>query len=100
MMRFELGIEEIDPKRARNSAVTIAGAYVVVGLIPLLPYILLKDAAVALLLSAGMTLAALFVFGFFKGHFTGAPPLRSALQTSLIGGMAAAAAFAIARAIS
>jgi VIT1/CCC1 family predicted Fe2+/Mn2+ transporter len=100
MMRFELGLEEIDPKRARNSALTIAGAYVAGGLIPLLPYMLLKDAAVALLLSAGMTLAALFVFGFFKGHFTGAPPLRSALQTSLIGGMAAAAAFAIARAIS
>jgi VIT1/CCC1 family predicted Fe2+/Mn2+ transporter len=47
-----------------------------------------------------MTLAALFIFGFFKGHFTGVPPLRSALQTSLIGGVAAAAAFAIARAIS
>ena len=100
MMRFELGLEEIDPKRARNSALTIAGAYVAGGLIPLLPYMLLKNAATALLLSAGMTLAALFAFGFFKGHFTGAPPMRSALQTSLIGGVAAAAAFAIARAIS
>jgi VIT1/CCC1 family predicted Fe2+/Mn2+ transporter len=100
MMRFELGLEEIDPKRARNSALTIAGAYVTGGLIPLLPYMLRQDTSVALLLSAGMTLAALFVFGFFKGHFTGVPPLRSALQTSLIGGMAAAAAFAIARAIS
>ncbi len=100
MMRFELGLEEIDPKRARNSALTIAGAYIAGGLIPLLPYMLLKSTTVALLLSAGMTLAALFAFGFAKGHFTGAPPLRSALQTSLIGGVAAAAAFAIARAIS
>jgi len=100
MMRFELGLEEIEPKRARNSALTIAGAYVAGGLIPLLPYMLLKSTSVALLLSAGMTLAALFVFGYFKGHFTGCPPLRSALQTSLIGGLAATAAFAIARAIS
>jgi VIT1/CCC1 family predicted Fe2+/Mn2+ transporter len=100
MMRFELGLEEIDPKRARNSALTIAGAYVTGGLIPLVPYMLMKETTLALLLSAGMTLAALFVFGFLKGHFTGVPPLRSALQTSLIGGVAAAAAFAIARAIS
>jgi VIT1/CCC1 family predicted Fe2+/Mn2+ transporter len=100
MMRFELGLEEIDPKRARNSALTIAGAYIAGGLIPLLPYMLLKNVTWALLLSAGMTLAALFVFGFAKGRFSGAPPLRSALQTSLIGGLAAAAAFAIARAIS
>lgn len=100
MMRFELGLEEIDPQRARNSALTIAGAYVTGGLIPLVPYMLMKDTSLALLLSAGMTLAALFVFGFFKGHFTGVPPLRSALQTSLIGGVAAGAAFAIARAIS
>jgi VIT1/CCC1 family predicted Fe2+/Mn2+ transporter len=100
MMRFELGLEEIDPKSARNSALTIAGAYVTGGLIPLVPYMLMKDTSLALLLSAGMTLAALFVFGFFKGHFNGVPPLCIALQTSLIGGVAAAAAFAIARAIS
>ena len=100
MMRFELGLEEIDPKRARNSALTIAGAYIAGGLIPLLPYMLVKNTTVALPFSAVMTLVALFAFGFFKGHLTGAPPLRSALQTSLIGGVAAAAAFAIARAIS
>lgn len=100
MMRFELGLEEIDPKRARNSALTIAGAYIVGGLIPLLPYMLLNSTSVALLLSAGLTLAALFAFGLFKGHFTGMPPVRSALQTTLIGGLAATAAFAIARAIS
>jgi VIT1/CCC1 family predicted Fe2+/Mn2+ transporter len=100
MMRFELGLEEIDPRRARNSALTIAGAYIAGGLIPLLPYMLLGHIGRALVCSALLTLAALFVFGFFKGHFTGTRPLRSALQTSLIGGLAATAAFAIARAIS
>jgi VIT1/CCC1 family predicted Fe2+/Mn2+ transporter len=40
------------------------------------------------------------VFGYAKGHFTGAVPVRSALQTALVGGHAAAAAFGIARLIA
>lgn len=100
MMRFELGLEEPDPRRALRSALTIAGSYIVGGLIPLAPYMLLADAQTALLVSVVVTLAALTVFGYIKGRFTGAPPIRSAMQTALIGGLAAAAAFAIARAIS
>lgn len=100
MMRFELGLEQPDPKRALVSALTIGGAYIGGGLIPLSPYIVLSDAQTALRISVLVTLAALLVFGYIKGHFTGARPLRSALQTMLIGGVAAAAAFAIARAIS
>lgn len=99
MMRFELGLERPDPGRALRSALTIGGAYAVGGLIPLVPYILLGDAAKALGISVGVTLAALAVFGFVKGRFTGARPWKSALQTALIGGVAAAAAFAIARAV-
>ncbi|MDQ2687839.1 MAG: VIT1/CCC1 transporter family protein [Armatimonadota bacterium] len=100
MMRFELGLEEPDPKRALTSAATIAGAYIVGGLVPLSPYFLLSQAHAALLWSAGVTLIALAVFGFFKAKATGAPALRGALQTVLIGGLAAAAAFLIARAFS
>jgi VIT1/CCC1 family predicted Fe2+/Mn2+ transporter len=100
MMRFELGLEKPDPRRAFRSAFTIAGAYVAGGLIPLLPYMLFQDARTALYASVAITLAALLVFGFIKGQFTGARPLRSALQTALIGGVAAGAAFLIARAIS
>ena len=105
MMRFELGLEKPDPKRALVSAATIAGAYVAGGLIPLAPYIVTayaKDISVvtALLVSVALTLIALFVFGFIKGRFTGTRPLRSALQTALIGSLAAGAAFLIARAIS
>jgi len=99
MMRFELGLEKPDPRRALASALTIAGAYVVGGFIPLGPYIALSASA-ALFASVGITLLALAVFGYVKGHFTGAAPARSSLQTVLIGGLAAAAAFAIARAIS
>ena len=100
MMRFELGLEEPDPGRAWKSALTIAGAYVVGGMIPLAPYMLLASISRALGASIGITLLALVGFGFIKGKFTGSPPLRSALQTTLIGGLAAAAAYGIARAIS
>ena len=100
MMRFELGLEEPQPERARNSALTIAGAYVAGGLIPLAPYMLVSTPRVALFFSIGFTLVALFIFGFVKGKFTTAKPLRSALQTALIGAIAAGAAFLIATAIS
>jgi len=100
MMRFELGLEEPDPKRALTSALTIAGAYIVGGMIPLSPYILLHNASSALEVSVAVTLLALAVFGYIKGRFTGSRPGRSALQTMLIGGLAAAAAFAIAKMIS
>jgi len=99
MMRFELGLEKPDPKRALTSALTIAGAYVVGGLIPLAPYIFLPTTSNALPLSIVLTLIALLIFGFVKGRFTGTRPLRSALQTAFIGSVAAGAAFAIARMI-
>ena len=100
MMRFELGLEKPEPSRAWKSALTIALAYIVGGVIPLSAYWLLADAHSALKLSVVVTLAALAVFGGIKGRFTGAPVIRSALQTSIIGGLAAAAAFGIARWIS
>jgi len=100
MMRFELGLEEPDPKRALASALTIAVSYMLGGFIPLSSYILIPDVHTALRVSVVVTLAALFGFGYIKGMFTGVRPLRSALQTMLIGGAAAAAAFLIAKAIS
>jgi len=100
MMRFELGLEEPKPERARISALTIAGAYIAGGLIPLAPYVFISKASLALLYSVAVTLAALLLFGWIKGKFTTAKPLRSALQTALVGSLAAGAAFLIARLIS
>jgi vacuolar iron transporter family protein len=100
MMRFELGFEEPNPKRARNSAATIALSYVVGGLVPLAPYVLIHELYRALSLSVGVTLVALFVFGYVKGKMTGISPLRGGLQTVTIGGLASAAAFGLAKAIS
>ena len=100
MMKFELGLEEPDPSRALKSAITIAVAYIVGGLIPLLPYVLITKASEALLVSASVTLLALFIFGMVKGRFTGAAPLKSGLQTVMVGGLAATAAFGLAKLIS
>jgi vacuolar iron transporter family protein len=100
MMRFELGLEKPAATRAMISAATIAGAYIVGGVIPLGPYVLFSTASTALTVSAIVTLIALAVFGYIKSRFTGAAPRRSATQTVLIGGLAATVAFLIARAIS
>jgi VIT1/CCC1 family predicted Fe2+/Mn2+ transporter len=99
MMRFELGLEKPDPARARQSALTIALSYIAGGLIPLASYIFIPEIHIALRISILVTLAALFIFGFIKGRFTGISPFRSGVQTVLIGGLAASAAFALARLI-
>jgi VIT1/CCC1 family predicted Fe2+/Mn2+ transporter len=100
MMRFELGLEEPDPKRAVSSAATIAFSYIAGGLVPLTPYMIAKDPKTGFLLSVGATLTALFVFGFIKGRYTGAPQWKSALRTTVIGGLAAGVAYAIAKAVA
>jgi vacuolar iron transporter family protein len=100
MMRFELGFEEPDPLRARNSAVTIALSYILGGLVPLSSYMLLDNLQTALRASVVVTLLALFAFGYFKGKMTGIPPFQGGIQTVVIGGLASAAAFGLARWIS
>ncbi len=97
MMRFELGLESPAANRAHRSALTIALSYVLGGLVPLLPYMLLRDNAVALRVSVVITLLALALFGTIKGRLVGTGGLRSAVQTTLIGGAAAAAAYGLAR---
>lgn len=98
MMKFELGLEQPNPSRALISAATIATSYMLGGLVPLVPYLAIDNALAALKLSAIVTLLALFGFGYIKGSFTGTKPIKSALQTTVIGGLAAIAAFTLARA--
>jgi vacuolar iron transporter family protein len=97
MMRFELGLEQPDPGRALLSAATIGASYIGGGLIPLAPYFFLNDLQTALTASVAVTLSALFLFGFIKARFTGISVWRGGVQTTFIGGLAAAAAFGIAR---
>ena len=100
MMRFELGLEKPNPARALVSALSIAGAYIVGGIIPLSPYTLTTSAGRALGISVAVTAAALAVFGFFKGRVSQTGAGRGAAQTLLIGGVAASAAFGLARLFS
>lgn len=100
MMREELGLEEPHPTRALRSALTIGGAYVLGGLVPLIPYAFRLPVTQALTVSVGLTLLALAVFGAVKGRFTGVNVFRSGAQTTLVGGLAAGAAYLIARAVS
>ena len=83
----------------RDVVIGMADKYAVGGLIPLAPHILVDDAPTALKISVAVTLAALAVLGYVKGRFTGARPWKSALQTTLIGGVGGSAAFASARAV-
>ena len=99
MMRFELGLEKPASHRARQSAAVIAFSYIAGGFIPLLPYMLLQ-ASSALRASVVITLIALFFFGAVKGRLTGGGTWKSALQTVFIGGLAAGAAYALARLLS
>jgi vacuolar iron transporter family protein len=99
MMRFELGLEKPNPRRAFISAFTIALSYIVGGLIPLAPYMIQANVVKGLWFSVGVTLLALAAFGGIKGHFTGISPFKGATQTVLIGGIAATAAFFIAQLI-
>eukprot|EP01037_Dinobryon_pediforme_P010674 gene10674-10747_t len=98
MMRFELGLEKPEPRRALVSALTIGAAYIVGGLVPLAPYMMTGSIATALKISVLTTGAALIVFGGVKGQFTGVSRMRSALQTLVVGGLAAGAAFGLAHA--
>lgn len=100
MMRFELGLAKPDPGRAFKSAFTIAGAYIAGGLVPLIPYMVAKEMSEAVVWSIAVTLFSLGVFGFVKARLTGINPLRGAAQTVFIGGIAAGAAFGIARLFS
>lgn len=100
MMKYELGLEEPDPNRATKSALTIGSAYIVGGLIPLAPYFGIDEPPVALIYSCLLTLLCLFIFGYLKSKVTGQPPVAGAFKVMLIGALAAAAAFGVARFVS
>ena len=100
MMREELGLDEPDPRRARTSGATIAGAYVVGGMVPLAPYLFPISVNQALALSAVLTLIVLSLFGYLKARIAGLDAMRGAAQTAILGALAAGAAYLISRIIS
>lgn len=100
MMRFELGLEEPHPARAKKSAMTIGISYFIGGLLPLTAYMLTSNPSDGLYISLIFTSLCLFIFGYFKSKMTGQPPIQGAIKVTFIGLLAAAAAFAISKLIS
>ena len=100
MMKYELGLEEPDPRQAPKSAATISSAYAVGGLIPLSAYFFTATPAEGLAWSAAITLVCLLVFGFFKSRMTGQPPVAGAIKMAVVGALAAGAAFGVARLVA
>ncbi len=99
MMKYELGLEKPDPKRATKSALNIGLSYIAGGIIPLSPYFFIDDSVEALKISVVATLACLFIFGYFKSKMTGVNPWLGAVRVMMIGALAAAAAFGVAKLI-
>jgi len=100
MMRYELGLEKPQANRARQSAITIGVSYIVGGIIPLAPYFFVKNSEHALYYSCAITMVCLFVFGYFKSKVTGQPAISGAFKVLIIGALAAAAAFLMAKLIN
>lgn len=96
MMKFELGLDKPDPRRAAKSALNIGISYIAGGIIPLSPYFFIEDSKEALKFSIVATLICLFIFGYFKSKITGVPVLSGALKVMLIGALAAGAAYGVA----
>jgi len=99
MMKYELGLDKPDPKRAGKSAFNIGASYVVGGLIPLSPYFFTDSGVEGLKFSAIITLICLFIFGYFKSKMTGVNPISGAFRVMVIGALAAGCAFGVAKLI-
>ena len=97
MMKYELGLDKPDPKRAAKSALNIGISYIVGGLVPLSPYFFVDSPIDGLKISVIVTLLCLFVFGWFKSKLTGINVWWGALRVMMIGAAAAGAAFGVAK---
>ena len=95
-----MGLEKPEANRATQSAITIGISYIVGGIIPLSPYLFVANSQTALIYSCAITMVCLFVFGYFKSKVTGQPPISGAFKVLIIGALAAAAAFVMAKLIN
>ena len=100
MMRFELGLERPNKNRATQSAFIIGISYVIGGMIPLSAYFFAENVQRGLLFSTIITILCLIVFGLIKSKLTGQPLFKGALHVTLVGALAAAVAFTIAKLIT
>ncbi len=97
MIKYELGSEKPDPNRATKSAVNIGVSYIIGGLIPIIPYFFFDDNMEAFKYAAISSLICLFIFGYLKSKITDQKPIQGAIRATMIGAVAAAAAFGVAK---
>ena len=97
MLVEELGLRLDPPRPLRSGAVTFV-AFVVAGMVPLVPLLLAHSwvpPAYAFSASVAATAVTFFAVGWLKGRVLGRPRVRAGLETLLVGGAAAALAWAV-----
>jgi VIT1/CCC1 family predicted Fe2+/Mn2+ transporter len=92
MMREELGLHHEHLEVPHRSALRVGLSYLAGAAIPIVPYTLIAPHA-AVMVSAGVTIAALFAVGATKTLFTARPWWRSGLESLAIGVAAAAVTY-------
>lgn len=105
LMRFHHQLTEADyaPSRAYLSGLTIALAYLIGGLVPLMPYVFLTNVHDAFFGSVLVMSIALFAFGWAKTSFVGDSSrwscFKNGVQMTMLGGVAAGAAMGCVKAV-
>ncbi|NOD35232.1 MULTISPECIES: VIT1/CCC1 transporter family protein [unclassified Ruegeria] len=92
MIEGEYGLGSVDPHPMKAALATFF-AFLVAGMIPLLPF--LASIPNAFVMSAWMTMGVFFAIGALKSRWSLAPWWRSGMETLLIGGLAALIAYLV-----
>ena len=96
MLIEELGLRLSNPLPMKSALITF-GAFCVVGVVPLLPFVISIFSQIPHMywMSAGFTFSAFFLLGFFKGHFLRQKKYVTGLETLFLGGGAALIAYLV-----
>lgn len=86
------GLSPVEPHPMRAALFTF-GAFLVAGMVPLLPFLLALPFSFAV--ATALTLATFFAIGAYKSRWSLAPWWRSGVETLAIGGVAAGIAYLV-----
>ena len=92
MLEGEYGLGSVDPHPMKAAVATFL-AFLVAGMIPLLPFLFGLEHAFTI--SAWVTMGVFFAIGALKSRWSLEPWWRSGIETLLIGGVAALIAFGV-----
>lgn len=97
LMKHQVDLEINDTSKLPKTALVIGLSYAIGGMIPLLPYLYFTNTADAFVWSCSTTLLALVMVGFIKSKINKEPLIWGTFRLMLLGGVAAAVAFAVAK---